>query len=113
MPRNGLSRPRNEQHQPDSRQVPSVSLTWHFSPSDPDRQTKKSGDPPTYEAVRTATALYVRNAGGQQEYYDTVNDPYELHNVAANGIPAALPRALHALENCHTGVTCWAAAHLG
>ena len=84
-----------------------------FSPSDPDRQTKKSGDPPTYEAVRTATALYVRNAGGQQEYYDTVDDPYELHNIAANGIPAALPRALRALENCHTGVTCWAAAHLG
>jgi len=85
----------------------------NFSPDDPDRQTMKNGDPPSYEAVRTATALYVRNAGGQQEYYDTVTDPYELHNIAAKGIPAALPEALSALENCHTGVACWAAAHLG
>jgi N-acetylglucosamine-6-sulfatase len=84
-----------------------------FSPSDPDGQATKNGDPPTYEAVRTATALYVRNAGGQQEYYDTVNDPWELHNIVANGVPAALPRALSALANCHSGVTCWAAAHLG
>lgn len=29
MPRNGLSRPRNKQHQRDSRQVPDASLTWH------------------------------------------------------------------------------------
>lgn len=29
MPRNGLSRPRNEQLQPDRRQVPGASLTWH------------------------------------------------------------------------------------
>ncbi len=84
-----------------------------FSPSDPDGQSMKNGDPPTYEAVRTATALYVRNAGGQQEYYDTVNDPWELHNIAAKGIPAALPKALSALQNCHSGVTCWAAAHFG
>ena len=84
-----------------------------FSPSDPDGQATKNGDPPTYEAVRTATALYVRNAVGEQEYYDTVNDPWELHNIAARGIPAALPKALSALQNCHSGVTCWAAAHFG
>ena len=84
-----------------------------FSPDDPDRQTQKPGDPPTYAAVRTATALYVRYAGGAQEYYDTVTDPYELDNLAAKGVPAALRQALGALENCHAGVTCWAAAHLG
>ena len=84
-----------------------------FSPSDPDRQTQKPGDPPSYEAVRTATALYVRYAGGAQEYYDTVTDPYELDNLAGKGVPATLRQALGALENCHTGVTCWAAAHLG
>ncbi len=84
-----------------------------FSPGDPDRQTQKPGDPPTYEAVRTATALYVRYAGGAQEYYDTVTDPYELDNLAGKGVPAALRKALSALENCHTGATCWAAAHLG
>jgi N-acetylglucosamine-6-sulfatase len=84
-----------------------------FSPGDPDRQTQKPGDPPTYEAVRTATALYVRYAGGAQEYYDTATDPYELDNLAVKGVPAALRQALGALENCHTGASCWAAAHLG
>jgi len=84
-----------------------------FSPGDPDRQTQKPGDPPSYEAVRTATALYVRYAGGAQEYYDTVTDPYELDNLASKGVPAALRHALSALENCHTGTACWAAAHLG
>jgi N-acetylglucosamine-6-sulfatase len=84
-----------------------------FSPTDPDRQTRARGDPPTYEALRTATALYVRYAGGAQEYYDTVTDPYELDNLAGKGVPAALRTALSALENCHTAASCWAAAHLG
>jgi len=84
-----------------------------FSPSDPDRQTQAPGDPPSYEAVRTANALYVRYAGGAQEYYHTATDPYELDNLAAKGVPAGLRNALSALENCHTGTACWAAAHLG
>ncbi len=63
--------------------------------------------------MRTATALYVRYAGGAQEYYDTATDPYELDNLAGKGVPAALRQALSALENCHAGATCWAAAHLG
>ena len=37
---------------------------------DPDRQSRR-GDPPSYEAVRTATALYVGTATASQEYYDT------------------------------------------
>jgi N-acetylglucosamine-6-sulfatase len=84
-----------------------------FSPGDPDRQTSKPGDPPTYEAVRTATALYVRYAGGVQEYYDTATDPYELDNLAGKGVPAVLRQALSALQNCHGGAACWAAAQLG
>jgi N-acetylglucosamine-6-sulfatase len=82
------------------------------TPGDPDRQGQAAADPPSYEAVRTATALYVRYASGQQEYYNTSKDPYELDNIAAQGIPAELKRALTALENCHTGVSCWAASHL-
>ena len=84
-----------------------------FSPDDPDRQTSKPGDPPTYEAVRTATALYVRYAGGAQEYYDTATDPYELDNLAGKGVPEVLRQALSALENCHGTAACWAAAQLG
>jgi arylsulfatase A-like enzyme len=102
------------QDPPDWRQA--ILIEHHgpdFNPADPDRQTSKNGDPVSYEAVRTATALYVRYAGGQQEYYDTAADPYELDNIAAKGVPPALSKTLNALENCHTGVTCWAAAHLG
>jgi hypothetical protein len=63
--------------------------------------------------VRTATALYVRYAGGAQEYYDTATDPYELHNLAGDGVPEVLRQALSALENCHGGTSCWAAAQYG
>lgn len=82
------------------------------SPGDPDRQNALSGDPPSYEAVRTATALYVRYVSGEQEHYNTARDPLELDNIAAAGVPAALSKALTALQNCHGGVSCWAAAHL-
>jgi N-acetylglucosamine-6-sulfatase len=82
------------------------------SPADPDRQNNQQGDPPSYEAVRTGNALYVRYDNGQQEYYDTATDPYELNNIAGEGIPPDLAKALNAMENCHTAATCWAAAHL-
>src|SRR5262249_24394503 len=81
-------------------------------PGDPDAQTNAQADPPSYEAVRTATALYVLYDTGYQEYYDTARDPLELDNIAFEGVPSDLKKALAALENCHTGVTCWAAAHL-
>ncbi len=82
------------------------------NPADPDRQNKQEGDPPSYEAVRTANALYVKYDNGQQEYYDTATDPYELKNIASKGIPPDLPKALNALQNCHTAAACWIAAHL-
>jgi N-acetylglucosamine-6-sulfatase len=82
------------------------------SPSDPDAQTTAQADPPSYEAVRTENALYVRYDNGDQEYYDTATDPLELDNIAVDGVPRDLVKALVALENCHNGVTCWAAAHL-
>jgi N-acetylglucosamine-6-sulfatase len=81
-------------------------------PGDPDAQTNAQADPPSYEAVRTENALYVLYDNGDQEYYDTATDPLELDNIAATGIPPDLKQALAALENCHNGVTCWAAAHL-
>ena len=101
------------QDPPDWRQA--VLIEHHGpddTPGDPDRQGKASADPPSYEAVRTATALYVRYSNGEQEYYNTANDPFELNNIAGRGIPGALPRALAAMQNCHTGTACWAASHL-
>jgi N-acetylglucosamine-6-sulfatase len=81
-------------------------------PGDPDAQTNAQADPPSYEAVRTENALYVMYADGDQEYYDTATDPLELDNIASKGVPPELVKALVALENCHNGVACWAAAHL-
>ena len=61
-------------------------LIEHHGPDhargDPDRQAKASADPPSYEAVRTANALYVRYDDGEQEYYNTARDPLELDNLA-------------------------------
>jgi arylsulfatase A-like enzyme len=48
---------------------------------DPDAQSYRSGHPPSYEAMRSATSLYVEYETGQREYYDLTKDPYELHNV--------------------------------
>jgi N-acetylglucosamine-6-sulfatase len=91
-------------------------LIEHHGPDhargDPDRQAAASADPPSYEAVRTANALYVAYADGEKEYYNTARDPLELDNIAAQGVPASLKKALAALKNCHTGASCWAAAHL-
>lgn len=79
-------------------------------PGDPDRQNAKHADPPSYEAVRTANALYVRYSNGEQEYYDTTHDPHELHNIAAQGVPPNLPKTLNALQNCHDASACQTAA---
>jgi arylsulfatase A-like enzyme len=86
-----------------------------LDPEDPDAQTRRSGNPTTYEAMRTHRFLYVEYADGEREFYDLVDDPYELHNIIGTLTPAQLA-LLHAellrLENCHTGATCWAAMHV-
>lgn len=83
------------------------------APGDPDLQNFDSGRPPSYGAVRTAGALYVDYANGEREYYDTAADPYELHNLAAQGVPPALPAMLRALRACHGAQQCQAAAGAG
>ena len=76
-------------------------------------QPARSGHPPNFAAVRTATSLYVSYAGGGQEYYNLANDPGELHNLAATASAAQLGRAratLAALRACSGTVSCQAAA---
>jgi N-acetylglucosamine-6-sulfatase len=89
-------------------------LVEHHGPDnakgDPDRQNARRANPPSYEAVRTATGLYVRYASGQQEFYDTAKDPNELRNLAPSGIPPSLPRMLDALQHCHHVAACQSAA---
>jgi arylsulfatase A-like enzyme len=94
-----------------------TALVEHHGPdishADPDLPGKNSGNPPSYEALRTATFTYVEYAGGGREYYDRTSDPDELHNTV-NQLPAATLAALHrqvrAMSTCRGQVACWAAA---
>ena len=91
-------------------------LIEHHGPNDnkgdPDAQNAAHADPPSYEAIRTADALYVRYSSGEQEYYNTTTDPNELTNSAAKGVPPQLPKTLSALANCHSARVCLTAAKL-
>ncbi len=81
-------------------------------PRDPDAPTFRSGNPPTYEALRSATALYVEYADGDREYHDLVADPYELHNsfrALTREQKSRLHAALVAMQKCHGAETCTAA----
>jgi N-acetylglucosamine-6-sulfatase len=82
-------------------------LIEHHGPDhqagDPDLPAKASGNPPSYEAVRTAHELYVEYADGEREYYDLRTDPNELDNAVTRVPAARLTRSratLHRLEKC-------------
>jgi N-acetylglucosamine-6-sulfatase len=97
-------------------QVPPVwrdaVLIEHHHPEtpngDPDRQTISSGNPPSYEALRTATELYVEYVDGEREWYDLTTDPDQLHNRYDELTPDArdaLHNRLIELEAC-SGASC-------
>ena len=50
--------------------------------SDPDLPPAGSGNPPSYEALRSNESLYVEYADGERELYDLAADPFQLHNLA-------------------------------
>src|SRR6266853_1222223 len=76
---------------------------------------RRGGNPTTYEAIRSATALYVEYADGEKEYHDLVADPDELRNTYAS-LPddrkAALHAALDAVQTCRGAAGCQAAEHV-
>ena len=84
-------------------------------PSDPDYPPVNSGNPPSYQALRTTAFTYVEYADGSKEYYDRTADPNELHNTVGT-LPAATLAKLHgelqAMTNCHGQTACWAAGHV-
>lgn len=85
------------------------------SPADPDYPGRGSGNPPTYEALRTRDMLYVEYADGQRELYDRRVDPDELDNIADEQTPERLARLsgqVAALRTC-VGIGCRVAARLG
>jgi arylsulfatase A-like enzyme len=94
-------------------------LIEHHGPrqavNDPDFQQPASGNPITYEAMRTDRFLYVEYVDGEREFYDLAQDPFELHNLAPFLSPVTLQQLhsdLLAIESCHDGATCWSAMHV-
>jgi N-acetylglucosamine-6-sulfatase len=94
-------------------------LVEHHGPDlsggDPDFQQPASGNPRTYEAMRTHRLLYVEYDDGERELYDLRSDPYELNNIAGRLTPrqlSLLHTELAAIENCHGGPSCWDAMHV-
>lgn len=56
-----------------------------------------------YQAIRTQTSVYAEYAYGDHEFYNLVDDPYELSNSAASLSPAemnTLTTQLNKLKNC-------------
>ena len=83
---------------------------------DPDLPPAGSGNPPSYEALRTKGELYVEYGDGERELYDLASDPFQLDNLA-DQVPsqrlATLSGQLATMANCHGPAQCWAAGHLG
>ena len=82
---------------------------------DPDAQNYDSGNPTSYEALRTKQFLYVEYLNGQREYYDLNIDPYELFNVygsLSSSVQARLHQQLRKLERCHGPESCENAEHI-
>jgi N-acetylglucosamine-6-sulfatase len=82
---------------------------------DPDAPTRRSGNPPTYEAIRTRTSLYVEYADGVKEYHDLASDPHEVRNTFAllsTKEQGAMHTALDTAKRCQGAEKCWAAEHM-
>jgi N-acetylglucosamine-6-sulfatase len=73
-------------------------------PQDPDHPAPNSGNPTSYEAIRTVDYTYVEYTDGAKEYYDHQSDPDQLHNTIKQ-LPADRLATLHAtllgLQACH------------
>ena len=73
---------------------------------------RRHGNPPSYEAVRSARWVYVEYEDGAKEYHDLTADPYELRN-SFSALGETQKSALHALvsaiQNCHDAEGCRAA----
>jgi N-acetylglucosamine-6-sulfatase len=88
----------------------------HKEANDPDAPRRRSGNPPTYHAMRTRTSLYVEYADGVKEYHDLASDPHELRNTFS-ALPSKEQASLHAtieaLKTCHDAQSCWTAERPG
>lgn len=97
-----------------------AALIEHHGPvnettAGPDLESELSQNPPSYDAMRTATYVYVEYADHSRELYDLVRDPDETDNLVPQLSPRAaqmLHDSLRALASCHGAVACWQAGHV-
>jgi N-acetylglucosamine-6-sulfatase len=88
------------------------ALIEHHGPdrskNDPDMPAPGSGNPTSYEALRSGDFVYVEYKDGEREYYNLARDPFERHNTY-NRLNAKKRSRLHnelrALKNCR-GKSC-------
>jgi arylsulfatase A-like enzyme len=86
-----------------------------YDPTDPDADPGDVKNPSTYEAIRTATTVYVEYVTGETEYHDRTTDPNELSNTAASLTPATVAKlhaTIGAIAACKTAEECWTAQHM-
>jgi arylsulfatase A-like enzyme len=90
-----------------------VALIEHRGPvrnvADPDLPGPRSGNPPTYEAIRGPMFLYVEYADGTREYHDLASDPDELRNTfgsLSSDRKAQLHATLVAIQACQGVQSC-------
>ena len=83
-----------------------LALIEHHGPVrdnlDPDMPNVRSGNPTSYEAIRSRDWVYVEYADDEREFHDRVADPYELHNTFA-ALPPARQAELHAITQAAAG----------
>ncbi|HYB71671.1 MAG TPA: sulfatase-like hydrolase/transferase, partial [Candidatus Bathyarchaeia archaeon] len=96
-----------------------MALIEHRRPfpdsTDPDAPMLHSENPTSYEALRTAKAMYVEYETGEVGYYELATDPEELRNVASTLSEGARQRwheALRANRECRGSEACWSAQRL-
>lgn len=85
-------------------------LIEHHGPDldrgDPDVPLIGSGNPPSYEAIRTLNEEYAEYADGEREYYNVKKDPYELDNTWGELKPPErlrLANMVRNLQHCKGG----------
>ena len=95
-----------------------LALVEHHGPldheaDDPDAPGIRSGNPPSYGAIRAREWVYVEYEDGTREYHDRTSDPYELQNTFWSLTPVtrqSLHVALTALQACQGAQACWESA---
>jgi N-acetylglucosamine-6-sulfatase len=96
----------------------SLALVEHHGPlmqeaDDPNSPAIRSGNPPTYGAIRAREWVMSNTTTERESYHNRTRDPYELQNTFWSLTPLtrqSLHAALAALQTCQGAQACWESA---